>query len=483
MKNIEGGLASIIMALGVTLFLPAAVAFYYGETSELYFFLMYGAIVFGLGLALYFKFKLGEVTLPEAMIISAGGWLLASLISSVPYVYIAKMAWIDAYFESMSGFTTTGMTVISDVEVLPRSLLFWRAFTQWVGGVGIILFFVLFVSPAGIGIWRLYRAEAREERVLATTRETIKYIWRLYVAETALCAVLLVFLAKMDPFEALTHSFTALSTGGFSTRNASIAAFNSPIVEAILVVFMLVGATSFMVQIRVLRDRKVSTLFSHPEVRTCLLIVASISILVALDSTMNGMFNGFWEALRTSVFQTVSILTTTGYTVVDIAKYPPLSTWLIMLLMAIGGGLCSTGGAVKIMRVVVIVKLVYYIILKNILPETAVKPFKIGKHVVGEEESLRILGFLAAYSFLLIIESILLTVLGGFDPLTSISGALSAQGNVGPSLLPVSARLPEAVKAVLIFGMWAGRLEIFPVLVFLAPTTWRSLLSFRVRHR
>jgi trk system potassium uptake protein TrkH len=238
-----------------------------------------------------------------------------------------------------------------------------------------------------------------------------------------------------------------------------------------------------MVQIRLLRNKRIGDFFSHPEVKACLLIVAAISLLIALDSTLNGMFNGFWEASRASLFQTVSILTTTGYTVVDIADYPPLSTWLVMLLMAIGGGLCSTGGAVKIMRVVVIVKLVYYIILKNVLPESAVKPFKVGRHVVGEEESLRILGFLAAYSFLLIIESILLTVLGGFDPLTSISGALSAQGNVGPSLLPVSSRLPETVKAILIFGMWAGRLEIFPVLVFLAPTTWRSLLGFRARHR
>ena len=160
------------------------------------FFSIYASIIVAAGFLLYGRRRMGEVTLTEAFVISSGGWLLVSLIGSIPYVFLAGMPPIDAYFEAMSGFTTTGMTVIADVESLSRSLLFWRALTQWVGGIGIILFFLLFVSPAGLGVWRLYRAEAREEKALATTRETVKYMWKLYTLYTAVCAIALTFLAE-----------------------------------------------------------------------------------------------------------------------------------------------------------------------------------------------------------------------------------------------------------------------------------------------
>lgn len=482
-ENISAGLANVVRAAGVTLLLPAAVAWFYGERSEFNFFLFYAIIIIILGFLLYRKRGIGEVTLTEAFVISSAGWLIVSAIGTIPYLYIAKMHPVDAYFESMSGFTTTGMTVIEDVEVLPRSLLFWRALTQWVGGIGIILFFLLFISPSGLGVWRLYRAEAREEKALATTRETVRYMWKLYLLYTAICILTLIFLAKLDPFDAVAHAFTVLSTGGFSTKNASIGGFGSLEAEIILVFFMLVGATNFIVYIRAITHRSLRMLLKSVEFKACLLIVAGASFLIAGDLSSNGVADGFWDSLRYGAFHATSILTTTGYTLTNIAEFPSLTTWILTILMFIGGGLGSTGGAIKIIRIVILIKAVHYMVSKAALPERAIKPFKIGDHVVGEDETFRVMSFVSAYFLLIIIEGILISFLGGFDPLTAISGALSAQGNVGPCLLPVSKSLSDPVKAVLIFGMWAGRLEIFPVLAILSPYTWKELSRLKALRK
>jgi len=479
--NVSAGLASVVRAAGLTLFLPAVAAWIYGETSEFSFFILYALLVTAVGFILYHKRSMGEVSLMEAFIISSLGWLLVSFIGAVPYVYIAGMRLVDAYFEAMSGFTTTGMTVIADVESLPKSLLLWRALTQWVGGIGIILFFLLFVSPSGMGVWRLYRAEAREEKALASTKETVRYMWKLYLLYTAACILALIFLAGLDPFDAVAHAFTVLSTGGFSTRNASIGGFGNPTAEAILIVFMLVGATNFIVYIRAITHRSLKMLFSV-EFKACLLILAVASLLVSMDLAFNGG-EGFWNSIRYGVFHVASILTTTGYTLTDISKLPNITTWILTILMFIGGGLGSTGGAIKIIRIVVLVKAVHYTVFRATLPERAIKPFKIGGHVVGEAEIFRVMSFVSAYFILIILEGVLISLLGGFNPLIAVSGALSAQGNVGPCLLPVSASLPDPVKAVLVFGMWAGRLEIFPVLAVLSPYTWRELSRLKKRRR
>jgi len=482
-ENVSAGLANVIRAAGVTLLLPAVVAWIYGEKSEFSFFLFYAVAVILLGFLLYRRRGIGEVTLTEAFMISSVGWLIVSAIGAVPYLYIAKMHPVDAYFEAMSGFTTTGMTVIEDVEVLPRSLLFWRSLTQWVGGIGIILFFLLFISPSGLGVWRLYRAEAREEKALATTRETVRYMWKLYLLYTAVCILALIFLAKLDPFDAVAHAFTVLSTGGFSTRNASIGGLGNLTAEIILVIFMLVGATNFIVYIRAITHRSLRMLLKSVEFKACLFIVAVASLLVTGDLFFSGVTGDLWGALRYGIFHGASILTTTGYTLTDVAAFPSLSMWVLTILMFIGGGLGSTGGAIKIIRIVILVKAVHYMLFKSALPERAIKPFKIGDHVVGEDEIFRVMSFVSAYFILIILEGMLISLLGGFNPLIAISGALSAQGNVGPCLLPVSKSLSDSVKAVLIFGMWAGRLEVFPVLALLSPYTWRELSRLKALRK
>ena len=318
------------------------------------------------------------------MVVASISWLIVSFLGSLPYIFLGGMAWIDAYFEAMSGFTTTGMTLINNPENLSYSLLFWRAFTQWVGGVGIILLFILFIPHGGlgIGVWRLYRAEAREERLTARITDTVRRIWIIYLIYTLTCSALL-WLVGFNYFEDLTHAFTTLSTGGFSTRSLSIKAFNNLYAEIIIVVFMFLGATNFLVHMRIFTGR-FKALIKSVEIKAALIIITVFSLLTTYELTIYNS-QSFIDAFRISIFQVVSILTTTGYTTTDIMSFPPLSKALLMILMLIGGGIGSTGGAIKIIRIVILTKFVQNILLRSILPPGTVKPLKICETVVGEQ--------------------------------------------------------------------------------------------------
>lgn len=471
-KNILGYLCGIVFVAGLTLFIPSFVAVYYTETFEAIFFLIVASIVSVTGFLVRIKFKLSEASPPEAMVISALGWLIVSFIGSIPYIVIAKMSLLDAYFEAMSGFTTTGMTMIGNLENLPYSLLFWRALTQWVGGVGIVLLFILFIphSGLGIGVWRLYRAEAREERLTARITDTVRRIWLIYLFYTLLCSLLL-WMVGFNYFEALTHAFTTLSTGGFSTKNLSIGAFRNPYAETIIVVFMFLGATNFLVHMRIF-TKKFLAVVKSVEVKTILLIVVISSLLVTFDLSFQNSYS-FFDSFRISIFQVTSILTTTGYTTINIINFPPLSKAVLMILMIIGGGIGSTAGGLKIIRIVILTKFIRTTLLRTILPPRAIKPLRLGKNVVEDDEILRVAGFFIIYVFLLAISGFILT-LHGFEPFSAFSAVFSAQGNVGPCFMPITNSLPPISKIVLIFGMWTGRLEIIPVLVLLSPDTWKE---------
>ena len=472
MKVVFGYLGSIILVSGLMLLIPFGVALLYSETLEATFFLFLAVLSIIAGFLIRLKFKVREVTLLEAMVVASISWLIVSFLGSLPYIFLGGMAWIDAYFEAMSGFTTTGMTLINNPENLSYSLLFWRAFTQWVGGVGIILLFILFIPHGGlgIGVWRLYRAEAREERLTARITDTVRRIWIIYLIYTLTCSALL-WLVGFNYFEALTHAFTTLSTGGFSTRSLSIKAFNNLYAEIIIVVFMFLGATNFLVHMRIFTGR-FKALIKSVEIKAALIIITVFSLLTTYELTIYNS-QSFIDAFRISIFQVVSILTTTGYTTTDIMSFPPLSKALLMILMLIGGGIGSTGGAIKIIRIVILTKFVQNILLRSILPPGTVKPLKIGETVVGEEEVTRIAGFFVAYMLLLTFSGFILTALG-YEPFSAFSAAFSAQGNVGPCFFPISSNLPSISKIILIFDMWAGRLEIIPALILFFPDTWKE---------
>lgn len=481
MKTVLGYLGSIILVMGLTLTIPAMVALIYKEYYEAFCFLQVAIVAIFIGFLVRLKFRPpAEITVIEAMVTSSLAWLTASLIGALPYVLIAKMPFLDAYFEAMSGFTTTGMTLIENIPSLPHSLLLWRAFTQWIGGIGIILLFILFIPEGGlgVGILRLYRAEAREERLRYGVRGTVRRIWTIYLAYTFTCATLL-WILGLNPFEALTHAFTCLPTGGFSTRDLSIGAYNNFYIEVVLIIFMILGATNFLTHVRVFFEGEFKAIFKDSEVKFMLILITISSIIISFElATYN--HQDFLEALRTSIFQVTSILTTTGYTTVNILNFPPLTKTMLTIFMVIGGGIGSTAGAIKIMRIIIFMKVLHYTLIKNILPPGTVKMLRIGRQVISEESVIRILGFFVAYFLLAGVLGGILTFYG-FEPFKAFSAVLSAQATVGPCFMEISSSLPAPVKATLIFGMWAGRLEIIPVLILFMPNTWKEFLRLRRR--
>lgn len=479
MRVILWHLGSIILVIGLTLTIPVAVALIYREYYEAFCFLQIAIMAIFVGLFFRLKFKpLVGVTLIEAMIISSLTWFMVSLVGALPYVLAAKMPLLDAYFEAMSGFTTTGMTLIGNIPSLPHSLLFWRAFTQWIGGIGIILLFISFITEEGlgVGILRLYRAEGREERLRYGVIGTVRRVWAIYLIYTLACATLL-WILGIDPFEALTHAFTCLSTGGFSTNNLSIREYNNFYVEIALIIFMILGATNFLTHVKVFFGKEPKAIFRDIEVKIMLTLILISSIIISFELVTYNQQN-FMEALRVSIFQTTSILTTTGYTTVNVLKLPPLTKTILTFFMVIGGSMGSTAGGVKIMRVILFMKILHYMLTKSILPPGTVKILRIEKQVVSEESIIRVFGFFVAYFLLAGVLGSIITF-HGFETFEAFSATLSAQATVGPCFMGISNTLPELVKAVLIFGMWAGRLEVIPVLILLMPSTWKEVIRLK----
>ncbi len=455
----------IVALVGLTLTIPGLIGLIYGEVREASFFMIYGLTVFTV---CYLGSRLipvaSHITLSNALLISGIGWLIVALVGAVPYVELINMSWVDAYFESMSGFTTTGMTLISFIEGVPKSVLFWRAFTQWLGGAGILMLFIIIFGGliSGSEIWALYVAEARETKIRASTLTTVRDIWIIYVFYTVLATITLWFLG-MDLFDALTHSFTALATGGFSTRTESIAAFNNPYIELALSVFELVGATSFIAHY-LLFKYGIKRFIQYYELRWTLGIIALSTALITLDLTFKLNLD-LITSVRYAFFQVVSTMTTTGYTTVDINAWPPLSKFVLVMLMLIGGGLCSTSGAIKVGRVVIALKAMWLWIRSVFLPTKIVKPIKVGTYIITSYDMLKTFSFLVSYFLILFIGTLIITAYG-YEPFAALSLMASAQGNVGPAYISLFI-LPDSIKILLILGMWLGRLELLPALITL----------------
>ncbi len=474
LRSVLMGLFSrLCLLLGLILLVPAMVGVYYGENIvALKSFMVPSVTLALLGYVASRRWPLAEeISVPQALIFSALSWLLVAGIGALPFTLGGVLGPLDSYFEAMSGFTATGMTLIPKLENLPRSILFWRALTQWLGGGGVVLFFILLIAPKGVGVWRLYVAEAREERLTVKAWDTVRDIWLIYVAYTALCALLLVMVG-LSSFDAICHAFTALATGGFSTRSLNIEAFHSSAVEAVLAVFMVIGAINFHVHLMVLRGR-VKEALSNIELRAMLAILAASTIMVTLDLVFNGHLP-LAKALRLAYFQVASISTTTGYTSFDVNLLPEASKWILMCLMLVGGCLCSTAGGVKVARAVILAKLVRLETLKTLLPREAVTSLKVGGRVIEKEDLLRIACFFALYLAIAAAAALILTH-QNLSFTSALSAALSAEGGVGPAFIDLL-KLDAASKLTLIACMWMGRLELTPVLSLLTTQAWERAL-------
>jgi len=420
-----------------------------------------------------------ELKQREALALVVLAWFVAAAFGALPFVWSGYFRSVtDAVFEATSGFTTTGATILTDVEVLPEPIQLWRCFSHWLGGMGIVLLGLAILPLVGHGGMSLYRAEfsgAKSEKLKPRIAETALSLYKLYVAFTV-AEVLALRLAGMTWFEALSHTFSTLGTGGFSTRNASVGGFNSPAIEWIIIVFMLMAGASFVQHYRLFVERKPRTFFTDFEVRAYLLIAFAAAVLITPTLIL---FNGFdtHRAIRGAAFQVTSILTTTGFGSEDFELWYPLAKMILLGLMFVGGCTGSTAGGIKVSRSVLLARVVGRE-FRRMVERHGVFTVRLGGRVVPEVtiQSLLNLVYLA---FVVLAVSCLLLAAQGVDLLTSIAATVACMFNIGPGFGSVGptenyAHLPALSKWVLTVCMVAGRLEFYTLIVILTPDFWKK---------
>ncbi len=424
------------------------------------------------------------LSLAESFSLVSLAWLLAGFFGALPFYFYSGFGGtlLDAFFEAVSGFTTTGATVIADVESLPRGLLFWRSLTQWLGGMGIIVLFLAVLPRFGFKSTTLYRAELPgpvAERFVPRVVETARWLWLIYAAFTVL-QTLLLLLCGLNLFDALAHTLTTMPTGGFSTYNASAAALHNPAAEVVIIIFMFLAGVNFTLYYRLLRrDRDV---LKSEELRFYTVALAVATVLIAVNIAP-GLGSDILLSIRQSAFQVVSVATTTGYASADFDAWPHFSRMLLFFLMFLGACGGSTGGGIKQIRVLLLFKYARRELLRLVHP-SAVASVKLDDHAVSEETLRGVAGFTFLYFLLFVLTTLALCWME-LDFTTAASATASALGNVGPGLGLVGPRftyqaVPAAGKALLSLMMIMGRLEIYTVLVLFLPES-RRLFRNNVR--
>jgi trk system potassium uptake protein TrkH len=472
-------LGQFLLALAASLLFPLGWALAFGQDGAVHFALC--ALVTALAaLALVAGLErpVRDLDQREGLLAVIATWFAVAAFGGLPFYFSPAFSGItDAFFEAASGFTTTGATVLADVEVLPEPLQLWRCFTHWLGGMGVVLLGIAILPLVGHGGMQLYRAEfsgAKSEKLKPRIAETAVSLWKLYVALTV-AEVIALRWAGLSTFEALCHAFSTLGTGGFSTRTASVAGFQSPVVEYIVVVFMLLAGASFIQHYRLWIERRPRAVWADFEVRGYMLIAAGATALIAFVLALGERYPPE-HAFRAALFQVSSILTTTGFVTEDFEAWHPLPQGLLLALMFVGGCTGSTAGGLKVSRLVLLARVVSREFKRMVEPR-GVFAVRLGGQVVAERtiQSLLNLVYLAFVVFWA--SALVLTALG-VDVLTSISAVAASMFNIGPGLGAVGpldnyGHLPALGKWVLALCMIAGRLEFYTLLVILSPAFWR----------
>jgi trk system potassium uptake protein TrkH len=472
--QLAGWLLVLLGAFQLPVVLAALV---FGEVPTPYLVSSGVALLFGLPIALGVRPENLRVRPRDGFFIVTSAWLLASLAGAVPYMTTGVLGPVDAFFESVAGFTTTGSTVMISIENAPRALLLWRSLTQWLGGMGIVVFTIALMPILGIGGMQLFKAEVPgpvKEKIKPRVAETARQLWLIYVGLT-FAEFLVLRVAGMTWFDALCHALTTVSTGGFSTRADSLGAYDSGAIDWIIIVFMLLGGTNFVLHFRVLTGR-VRELGRDAELRYFLTVVAIGIVLVVIGSWQGGG-GADRPVFRDVVFQVVSVVTTTGYATTDFESWSSLSHLVLLGLMILGAMAGSTSGGVKSLRVVLTLRAVRKNFATAAHRNAVQPPVQYAGKPVPSEVMDSIWIFLAVYFGLAGCMALAITA-AGYDLTTAISGALTSIGNVGPGLGAIGpydhfAHFPGVIKLAFAFCMLAGRLELFTLLVLLTPSFWR----------
>jgi trk system potassium uptake protein TrkH len=492
-NNVFNVLGYVLQTLGVVFLIPLiAVFLYWGVRGDgwgtVQAFVLPSVVSFAAGHLLRRLFKLTGLGMTGSMIVCCLGWTFASAVGAIPFVIGIDSSYLNGYFEAMSGFTTTGITVLPGLDSLPKSILLWRALTQWVGGIGILSFF-LAITFRGSGAHHIFGAESHKisaKRPVPGLFHTVKILWAIYVAFTLL-SVLVLSLEKMPVFDSFCHCMTGLSTGGFSPYDASIAHYgltghpHYKLIEYTLVFVMMLGGINFLIHYRVVTG-DFKAMWDNIEIRWWWRLVTAFTVLVMIDHFRKHGFpsdaGGLESTFRQSLFQVTAIITTTGFATKDIASdfFPALAKQLFLIMMVIGGCVGSTGGGIKVLRGVILGRLMLRELFRLRVPGRASTGLVIDKQQVSDDESHRAAALFFMWVVLLAVGGGITALLSNHGALESLSGMFSALGNIGPCYLSVQdmIKVSPVVKIVYIFGMLAGRLEILPVLLLFSRRAWRG---------
>ncbi|MEZ7195502.1 TrkH family potassium uptake protein [Pseudodesulfovibrio karagichevae] len=476
-------IGALVACVGLTMVLPLGWGLYYrdGTATPLALSMAITVLMGGTAFLLFRdrSHKASIMTHREGMAIVALGWFAAGAFGGLPFWLGGTFgSVVDCVFESLSGFSTTGSSVLADIEAVPRGLLFWRSLTHWLGGMGIIVLSLAILPFLGVGGMQLYKAEVpgpSPDKLKPRIKDTAMTLWKVYVLFSALETVLLMF-GGMDLFDALCHTFGTMATGGFSTRNASVAGFNSAYIDYVITVFMLIAGVNFSLHYLALKW-KPSAMLKDPEFRVFAGMVLVFVVILTITVLVSGNYDNPADAVRYTSFQVASILTTTGFATADYELWPGLAQAILLFCMFVGGCAGSTGGGMKVMRIMLLFKQSYQELFRLIHPRS-VSHVKMGRTVVKDDVISGVWGFAFLWVGLLVLAAFVVAATG-VDVVTSFAASLACIGNIGPGIGGVGptdnfAWMPDAAKWVLTFCMVLGRLEIYTVIILFVPEFWRK---------
>jgi len=454
-------------------------SFYYGENP--WPIIEAGGITAGVGALAWILTKGAqnkELKKRDGFIIVSFGWILMSLFGTLPFLtsgYVGSFT--DAFFETASGFTTTGASILNDIEALPKGILFWRSISQWIGGMGIIVLAIAILPTLGIGGMQLFMAEASgvtHDKLKPKIKDTAKRLWMIYCGLTFVETILLM-VGGMNFYDALSHSFTTLASGGFSPKNQSVAFYDSPFIQYTIIFFMLLAGTNFSL-IYFLFKGKIKKMFSNEEFQAYISIIIVVT-LIATAIVFSQTWEGFEKAFRDALFQVSSVMSSTGFVTADYTLWTAFIPFIFLLLMLSGASAGSTSGGIKVIRFLLLLKNGFAEIKRQLHP-SAVIPVRINHQVVNKDVMFNVLAFVFLYLTVFVIGVSCMTFTGN-DIVTSLGAVATCQGNIGPGLGTVGpvnnfAHLNDFSKWVLSTVMIFGRLELFTILVLFTPNFWRG---------
>ena len=472
LKSIVNLFSILVLFFSLSYIFPIIISLIFDDgATELFIYTLLGVGLIGLVGLLATRKVDNELSQKDGFVIIVLFWVVLCFAGSIPF-YLSGMNAIDSIFESMSGITTTGATVISNLETLPESLLFYRQLLQWMGGMGLIVLAIAVMPLLGIGGGQIYKTEIPgamgEQKLTPRIKETAQVLWLIYLGLTVLCAILY-YLGGMGSFDAVSHAMSTVAIGGFSTHNDSIGHFNSIAIETICIAFMLLSAFSFTLHYFAVFKKKPLKYFYDPEIRFFMSILAIIFIICAMISNISN----YGPNLRELAFHSVSMLTTTGFSISNSSEWPFSISFILLIGAFIGACAGSVGGGVKSWRVLIMINHAHKNIMRIIHPNSVIS-LKIGTKNVNDEVATSVWGFFSIYiiSFIILLLFVLIT---GVDFESAFSAVGACLNNLGPGLGIVSenyANINSASKGILAFAMLLGRLEIFTLLVILTPMFW-----------